>query len=202
MPGLLGRRCVSPILLALARKYPALELDLSFDDRITDLADGEYDLAIRTGNLEDKAGIIARRIARHRMIVCASPAYLDASGTPLNLEDLNRHQAIFYRRYGWNHSWLFPRDGQGVAEVTPNSRLRLDDLDAIADAATTGMGLAWLPSWLIRERVEAGALVPLLPDEPAHVFENHALWLRTPHLARKVRLAIDALAAELPKFMT
>jgi DNA-binding transcriptional LysR family regulator len=202
MPGLLGRRCVSPILLALARKYPSLELELSFSDRITDLTEGEYDLAIRTGSLEDKAGIIARRIARHRMIVCASPAYLDVSGTPLKLEDLNRHQAILYRRAGWNHSWLFPGNGERVVEVALNSRLRLDDLDAIADAATSGMGLAWLPSWLIRERVQAGTLVPLLPDEPTHVFDNHVLWLRTPHLARKVRLAIDELAAELPKFMT
>ena len=202
MPGLLGRRCVSPILLALARKYQALELDLAFSDRIIDLAEGGFDLAIRTGNLENKAGVIARRIARHRMIVCASPAYLDASGTPLKLEDLNRHHAILYRRSGWNHSWLFPRDGQPAAEIAPNSRLRLDDLDAIADAATAGMGLAWLPSWLIRERVEAGTLVPLLQDEPAHVFENYALWLRTPHLARKVRVAIDTLAAELPKVMT
>lgn len=79
--------------------------------------------------------------------------------------------------------------------------MRLDDLDAIADAATAGHGLAWLPSWLIRERIQAGALIPLLPDQPGHVFDNYALWTRTPHLPLKVRLAIDALAADLPKLM-
>ncbi|PSH70733.1 LysR family transcriptional regulator [Phyllobacterium brassicacearum] len=201
MPALLGRRCVAPILLELAQKYPALELDLFFGDRITDLAEGSYDLAIRTGALEDRAGVIARRIARHRMLVCASPSYLDMHGQPQQLGDLGSHHAVIYSRPGWVHPWLFPRDGQRPAEVTPPNRLRLDDLDAIADAATAGMGLAWLPSWLIRERVEAGALVILLADEPAYVFDNYALWLRTPHLPLKVRLAVDALASALPKVM-
>jgi DNA-binding transcriptional LysR family regulator len=80
--------------------------------------------------------------------------------------------------------------------------LRLDDLDAIADAATTGMGLAWLPCWLVRERIQAGALVPLLPDQPGFLYDGYALWLQTPHLPMKVRLAVDALAAALPTFMT
>lgn len=201
MPALLGKHCVTPILMTLAQQYPMLELDLSLGDRITDLAEGGYDLAIRTGDLEDKAGIVARRIARHCMIVCASPAYLDKHGPPLQIEDLADHQAILYTRPGWIHPWLFPRNGQPAIEITPPNRLRLDDLDAIADAATAGMGVAWLPSWLIRERVATGLLVPVLTDQQAYVFDNYALWLRTPHLPLKVRVAIDALAAALPKVM-
>lgn len=201
MPALLGKHCVTPILMTLAQQYPMLELDLSLGDRITDLAEGGYDLAIRTGDLEDKAGIVARRIARHCMIVCASPAYLDKHGPPLQIEDLADHQAILYTRPGWIHPWLFPRNGQPAIEITPPNRLRLDDLDAIADAATAGMGVAWLPSWLIRDRVATGLLVPILTDQQAYVFDNYALWLRTPHLPLKVRVAIDALAAALPKVM-
>ncbi|RCS22145.1 LysR family transcriptional regulator [Phyllobacterium salinisoli] len=202
MPALLGRRCIAPILLGLARQYPMLELDLSFGDRIVDLVEDGYDLAIRTGSLEDKTGIMARRIARHPMLVCAAPSYLDEHGLPKHIEDLSAHHAIIYSRPGWVHSWLFPRDGAPPMEVTPVNRLRLDDLDAIADAAAAGMGLAWLPSWLIRERIKTGALVPLLPDQPAYVFDNYALWLQAPHLPLKTRLAIDAVAAELPKYMT
>ncbi|MDV6321034.1 LysR substrate-binding domain-containing protein, partial [Chromohalobacter sp. HP20-39] len=71
MPVHLGRKCVAPVLLQLVQQYPALELDLSFNDRFVDLAEGDYDIAIRTGDLEDKAGVIARRVARQRMIVCA-----------------------------------------------------------------------------------------------------------------------------------
>jgi len=201
MPALLGRYCVAPILLRLVERHPGLELDLSFSDRIADLAEDGFDLAIRTGRLEDRAGMMSRRIGQHRMLVCAAPSYLDAHGRPERIEDLARHQAILYSRPGWVHPWLFPRDSTAIQEVTPLARLRLDDLAAIADAATAGMGLAWLPSWLVRERIAAGALVALLPEQPGYAFDNHALWLKTPHLPLKVRAAIDLLAAELPKAM-
>lgn len=202
MPVHFGRRCVAPVLLEFARRYPMLELDLSFNDRFADLAEDDYDLAIRTGDLEDKAGVIARRIARQRMVVCASPAYLERHGQPLQIEDLSGHQAIIYRRSGRVRPWLFPRADAVPAEVTPPNRLRLDDLDAIADAAVIGMGLAWLPYWLVRERIQAGGLVQLLPNQPAFLYDAYALWLQTPHLPLKVRLAVDALVEALPELMT
>ena len=80
----------------------------------------------------------------------------------------------------------------------PRSRLRLDDLGAIADAVAAGFGLAWLPCWLIRDRVRSGELVRVLDDRPGLIFECHAVWPQAPHLPLRVRLAIDALAAELP----
>jgi len=202
MPAHFGRHCVTPVLLGLARQYPLLELDLSLSDRFTDLAEDGYDLAIRTGDLDDKAGVIARRVARQGMIVCAAPSYLQRHGEPRGIEDLADHQAIVYRRLGQVvQPWLFAREGQATQEIMPGGRLRLDDLDAIADAAVEGMGLAWLPWWLVRERIRAGALAALLPDQPRYLYDCHALWLQTPHLPLKVRLAVDALAAALPKLM-
>ncbi|WP_242538943.1 LysR family transcriptional regulator [Trinickia acidisoli] len=201
MPVHFGRRCVAPILLELVRQYPSLELDLSFNDRFVDLAEGDYDLAIRTGALDDKAGIVARRVARQRMVVCAAPGYLKARGTPRCVEDLARHEAVVYRRSGRIRPWLFPSEEGTAEEVTPANRVRLDDLDAIADAAASGIGLAWLPSWLVRERIRAGTLVQLLPDRRAFLYDAYALWMQTPHLALRVRLAIDTLAAQLADLM-
>ncbi|TGP56682.1 LysR family transcriptional regulator [bacterium M00.F.Ca.ET.159.01.1.1] len=203
MPAHFGRHCVTPILLELARLHPTLELDLSLSDRFADLVEDGFDLAIRTGTLGDRAGIIARRVARQRMIVCASQSYVDTFGQPTDLEGIAGHQTIIYRRLGHMlQPWLFPRDDGSVAEIVPVGRLRLDDLDAIADAATEGMGLAWLPYWLVRERIEAGRLVRILPEQPDYLYDCHALWLQTPHLPLKVRLAVDALAAGLPKLMS
>jgi DNA-binding transcriptional LysR family regulator len=139
MPVHFGRHCVTPILLELARQYPTLELDLSFNDRIADLAEGEYDLAIRTGDLEDKAGVIARRVARQRMVVCASLSYLERHGQPRQVEDLDEHHAVIYRRSGRVRPWLFPRDGRAPLEVTPAHRLRLDDLDAMPRPPGSGL---------------------------------------------------------------
>ncbi|MDX8467080.1 LysR family transcriptional regulator [Mesorhizobium sp. VK23B] len=203
MPAHFGRHCATPILLELARHYPTLELDLSLSDRFADLVEDGFDLAIRTGALDDRAGIIARRVARQRMIVCASPSYIEGFGQPASLADISGHQAVIYRRLGHVlQPWLFPREDGSVTEIAPAGRLRLDDLDAIADAATGGMGLAWLPYWLVRERIETGRLVRLLGDQPDYLYDCHALWLQTSHLPLKVRLAVDALAAGLPKLMS
>jgi DNA-binding transcriptional LysR family regulator len=201
MPVHFGRRCVAPILLALAQRHPKLELDLFFSDRLIDLAEGEHDLAIRTGTLEDSAGVMSRRVARQRMVVCAAPSYLKRHGRPKAIADLAVHQSIIYRRSARTSPWLFPREGEPPVEIAPAGRLRLDDLDAIADAAATGLGLAWLPFWLVRERIAAGSLMALLPKAPAYLYDVTALWLQTPHLPLKVRLAVDALVAELPKSM-
>jgi DNA-binding transcriptional LysR family regulator len=201
-PVLFGRRCVAPILTGLARQHPKLELDLDFSDRRVDLMEDGFDLAVRNGDLGDGTGLTARRIASQRMTVCAAPDYLKARGTPRTLEDLRDHDAVVYGRSGRVPEWRFPRDDAPAIGVAPKTRLRFDDLEAIADAAIAGMGLAWLPCWLIRERVLSGALVRVLDDRPGLVFDIHAVWPQTPHLPLRVRLAVDTLAQALPKLMS
>lgn len=203
MPVHFGRRCVAPALLQLAARYPKLELNLSFNDRFADLADDGFDLAIRTGELRDRAGVLARRIASQRMIVCASPTYLKAHGAPKTIEEIESHKAIVYLRSGRARPWLFPRSDQQPVEITPPlHRFRFDDLHAIADAVATGAGIAWLPSWLVREQLKSGTLVRLLPDEPEYLYDVFALWLQTAQIPLKLRATIDVLALELPKLMT
>jgi len=201
VPVLFGRRCVTPVLLELARQHPALELELTFGDALSDLAESGCDLAIRTGALQDLAGVVTRRLARQRMIVCAAPSYLVGRSMPTRIEELAEHNAILYGRAGRAAPWRFPQGDAPTLDMTPPSRLRFDDLEAIADAATAGLGLAWLPSWLVRERLRDRALVQLLPDVPEFPYDCHALWLQTPHLPRKIRVAIDALATSLPNYM-
>ncbi len=67
-------------------------------------------------------------------------------------------------------------------------RLRLDDLDAIADAATAGAGIAWVPRWLVRERIRQGQLVELFAERPGYPYDVHAVWLQTPHVPRRLRV--------------
>ncbi len=198
MAVLFGRCCVAPILTALTRAHPKLELDLNFNDRRVDLIEDGFDLAIRNDPLNDSAGLTARRLAHQRMTICAAPDYLSTHGTPQTIDELRDHDGILYSRPGRTRSWLFPRDGEAPVEIVPKSRLRFDDLAAISDAAAAGYGIAWLPCWLVRPHIRSGALVPLLQDNPSLAFDVHAVWPQTPHLPLRVRLAIDALAAQLP----
>lgn len=198
VPMLFGKRCVAPVLARLAAEHPRLELDLSFSDRRVDLIEDGFDLALRNGELGDGTGLMTRTVSLQCMSVCASPAYLDRNGRPESLDDLAAHQAVVYGRAGQVRAWQFPVGNGASREMTPPSRMRFDDLEAIADAAEAGYGLAWLPCWLIRDKVRLGTLVPLLGNVPRRVFTTHAIWPETPHLPLRVRLAIDALAAALP----
>jgi len=198
MPALLGRICVAPLLLELARRHPTLRLDMSMDDRIVDIVADGYDLSIRTGSSEGRAGLKTMRLGSHRMVVCASPNYLDSVGPPLTLADLSQHMGVMYARPGWQHAWLF-RDAEGrTVEVSLPSRVRLNDLAAVTDAAVAGAGLAWIPVWLAKSHLDSGSLTEVLCGQPSFSFENYAVWPEARHLPLRVRLAIDVLAAELP----
>ena len=200
MPVLFGRRCAVPLLLELARIHPKLELDLSFSDRVVDLFDEGFDLAIRNGVLRDEAGLAARKIAVHRMTLCASPDYLAARGTPQTIADLDNHDLVVYARSGQTKKWTFLQDDGTAVDYYPETRLRLDDLEVLADAAAASMGIAWLPCWLVRDYVHAGKLMPVLnvSSRPVNVY---AVWPQVPQLSLKTRAIIDQLAARLPDVM-
>lgn len=200
LPVLVGRRCAAPVLYEIARENPKLVLEIAFSDRPVDLIEEGYDLAVRNGALPDDPGLMTRTLARQRMGVYAAPAYLDRHGRPETLADLPGHQAIDYANPRFTRTWLFPGGGR-TAEIVMNGRLRLDDLEAIVDAAVAGLGFAWLPCWLVRAQVAAGALVQLFDDRPKAEFTNSALWPATPYLPSRVRILIDALAARLPAMM-
>ena len=158
-----------------------------------------FDLAIRSGDIGNAAGLMTRTIGSERLTVCAAPTYLAKHGGPKRLDDLQRHTGIVYSRGGHIRTWEFQTsDRKTLVEPTPPSRLRFDDAEAIADAAEAGHGLAWLPNWLIRDRVRSGTPVPVLRDVPSLEIVTRALWPETPHLPLRVRFAIDALAAAIP----
>lgn len=197
MPALFGHLCVAPVLIELAEEHPGLNLELSFSDRTVDLVEEGFDLAIRVGTLPDSSGLVARPLGEHTMAFCASPAYLKRFGIPNNIDALLRHKALAYARFGQVHRWQFLIDGQRE-ERLPEVRLRSDDLRAVMDAAVAGLGVAWLPYWLVRDALRRGKLKALLPDQPGVVYAIHAVWPYTLHLPLKVRAAVDALLEKLP----
>ncbi|MFD1561264.1 LysR family transcriptional regulator [Paraburkholderia silviterrae] len=197
MPAIFGHLCVAPILIELAAGNPELNLELSFSDRAVDLVEEGFDLAIRVGTLPNSSGLVARALGEHKMAFCASPAYLKRFGIPRTVEELVRHKALAYARFGQVHRWQFLIDGQRE-ERLPEARLLSDDLRALMDAAVAGLGVAWLPYWLARDALRRGKLKELLPGQPGICYAIHAVWPYTLHLPLKVRAAVDALLEKLP----
>lgn len=200
MPVLFGRHCIAPILLSLAEQHPSLELQLSFSDRPVDVLAEGFDLAIRSGALGGESeGLRARKLVVQRKRVCASPEYLAAHGRPQSTASLSTHSILLYRRADYINVWQLPDATGRIVEMPLASRLQFDDLEAIANAASAGLGLAWLPEWLVRERLREGSLVSVLDDHPGATRESYALWPSAPHMPLRLRLAVDALVEQLPK---
>ncbi len=199
LPVLFGRYCAAPILRAYARQHPKLELELSFNDRQVDMIADGFDLAVRNGTLGNGTSLRARRLVSQRKVLCASPNYLAARGEPHSPGDFANHDMLVYWRNDYAVPWRLPDLAGDLVDVPVTSRLRFDDLEAVMDAAVEGMGICWLPHWLIGDHIGAGNLVELWADRPSATIEAYAVWPAAQHLPLRSRLAIDALASELPK---
>lgn len=200
-PKLLGRHCITPVLMALVGRYPNLRIDIAFNDRVADLVEEGFDLAIRIGPLDDSASIIARRLGGQHLSLCASPVYLAARGTPQTLAALDGHNAIAYHRFGEDVGWHQLQADTVVSKLNVDIRLRLDDLHSLADAAVAGAGLVWLPNWLLARYLRSGELVPVLGDIQLLPSDIHAVWPQTRYLPAKTRAAIDALLEQMPAML-
>ena len=201
MPVLFGRQCVAPLLIELAQEHPGLELEMSFSDRVVDLVEEGFDMAVRNGTLQDSSVQVARRLGEHRMVLCAAPEYLQkaVSQTPLLIYPTILPLTIC----GQAECYRQLMDNEGRSHTfTPRSSLNMDDLQAICDAALAGYGIAWLPCWMARREIQQGKLIPLLKQAPDVRFDVHAVWQQTPHLPLRVRIAIDTLASRLPSVLS
>jgi len=194
MPVAFGRRVLLPILLEIAKPHPRLSLALTFTDAVIDPVHDEVDLVIRFGVLPDTSGLIARKLASQRLLICAAPSYLREHGVPQSLSDLRGHWAIVGSRRGPPVSWLVQEDSV-TKRVTPPPTHQLNDGDAIIEAAVAGFGICQMPSSVVRHHLEAGALVPILEDYSQTSVDVHVVWPRQGHLSPKVRYFVDQLVA-------
>ena len=198
VPAVFGHHYAAPALWGLMERHPQLQIDISFSDRLVDMAQDGFDLAVRIGPLPDTDRLAARRLGAQTMGLAASPAYLARHGRPERLEDLAGHRGIAYVGAVPRAAWEL-RDAEGrrgLARVT--AAIRLDDLQAVADAAIAGVGLAWLPNWMRERYVRRAQLEAVLPRHRTAPQAIHALWPHARHLSAKMRCAIDALVAATP----
>jgi DNA-binding transcriptional LysR family regulator len=190
-----GARYVAPLLGEFARLHPRVTVDLGLNDRLVDLVEEGWDLAIRIGSLDDSS-LMARRIAPCPAVVCAAPSYLAARGTPRVVTDLSHHNCLGYtlsRRVGID-SWTFGSKGDVSVKVTGD--LRANNGDALCNAAIAGQGIIYQPTFIVAEALRAGHLVALQLDHPTIEFGG-VYGIHSPgrHPPAKVRAFLDFLAA-------
>ncbi len=184
-----GIRHVAPMVADLARQHPELELDVSYSDRIVDLIGEGFDLALRIGALRDST-LVARRIAPVHAALVASPAYLEARGTPHTPGDLLQHECLIYAGAS-TQEWRF-RAGKRWIAIRPHGRLRSDNGEALLSWASAGLGIVAVPAFLASDAIRAGTLTQVLVDFPMPESALYAVRPPGPYTSRKVRAVIDA----------
>lgn len=168
----MGMHLLAPALPELRDRYPRLSVDLRLSDRLVDIIEESFDIAIRVGDLAD-----SRRIAPHRVCAYASPAYLERRGTPEHPDDLVHHDCVNFRYQSSGQVLRWPfRIGGRVAEVTPDPRITVDASEGVAAVLVAGGGIGVSPTYLAASYVERGLLVPVLREFAVTRSNVTALW--------------------------
>jgi DNA-binding transcriptional LysR family regulator len=188
-----GIHHLAPALPDYLRAYPEVTVDLALNDRVVDLVDEGFDVAIRIRRLDDSS-LIARRIAPCRMVVCAAPAYLAARGEPRVPADLARHDCLAYTYAARGDVWEFTGP-EGVETVRVTGRFRANNGDALGAAAAAGYGIIIQPTFIVSDQLASGVLRPILTDYRLAESSIFAVWPPGRHVSAKLRSFVDFLAA-------
>jgi len=184
-----GRRVVIPLALEFMQHNPQVQVDLSFEDRYTDLVANGIDVALRLGKLADSS-LGARTLGVNPWVLVASRAYLKKHGMPRRPSDLKEHATLIYSSVQGNDLWRL-RNASGEAVSVPvTGRLRSNNLSALLAAARAHMGIAALPRYVAHESLQAGRVVEVLKTCRLPEQEIHAVYPSPRLVPQKVQAFI------------
>jgi DNA-binding transcriptional LysR family regulator len=170
-----GRRVIVPLALDFMKRHPQVQLDLSFEDRYTDLVSQGLDVAVRMGKLADSS-LGARYLGANPWVMVAAPRYLKKYGTPKKPRDLSSHAALIYSSVLGDDVWrLISAKGEAVT-VPVAGRLRSNNLSAVLAAARNGLGIAAMPRYVAADSLASEQVLEVLADHSLPEQEIHAVF--------------------------
>ncbi|MCW0920944.1 LysR family transcriptional regulator [Pseudomonas sp. RG1] len=184
--------CLLPLFL---QRYREVTVEVDLSDRPVDLLGEGYDLALRIGVLEDST-LIARRIASIERVYCVSPAYLAERGTPLKPEDLHSHDCLPYG-HGRSVQWRFNEAPGKPLLINVTGRMRVNNGELLRDAAVQGMGITYLPTFIVGAALKDGRLVPVLDDLRPEPLTLSAVYPQHRQASRPVQALVEFLRERL-----
>jgi DNA-binding transcriptional LysR family regulator len=171
--------------------HPNLALEVMLSDRMVDLVEEGFDVAVRVARLASSS-LVSRKLSSTRMILCATPRYLKAHGKPKHPRELTQHQVLAYTLFATGESWGF--DGpEGPVSVKVAPRLHSNSGDTCRAAALGHQGIILQPAFLIGDDLRSGRLVEVLPQYRSLQLGIYALYPTRKHVLPKVRLLVDYL---------
>lgn len=197
VPDAFGRLVVLPLIKRYLADWPDIQVEVSFSDRVADLFEEGFDLAVRIGVTSSDNRLVSRVVAKYRALLCAAPPYLAERGEPNSIDQLSRHDCLFFSSRAQKQSWRLRDAANGWTKVHGQSRLRLDSGEAIRDAALAGLGIGLLPEFLIAADLEAGRLCHVLPGAETDEVKIITVYPTKRFLEPRVRHFIDLMVSQL-----
>jgi DNA-binding transcriptional LysR family regulator len=183
---------LAPLWPRFAQLYPKVSLDIDLSDRVVDLVEEGYDLAVRITNLPSSQ-LVSRQLATTRMICCASPSYLAQHGTPAHPDDLAQQEVISYSYFAARDEWTFTAPDDSTVVVRTHARIHANNGDTCRAAALEHQGIILQPDFIVADDLRRGDLVELLPSWRAMTLGIHAVYPSRKHLPIKTRRLVDFL---------
>lgn len=193
MPAFFGRHLMLPILTDFSRRYPEIRFEMSFNDRLVDPVEEGLDLVLRFSDLKSTNELKSRCLSEQSLYLCATPAYLEQYGTPTHINELAHHHCIMGYRSRAPLPWKLTDEQGNTVQYISGKPHQIGDGDALLKACLGHMGIVQLPECMVREHIDHGQLIPLLPDNMPAPVALHILWPCSKHLVPKVRLLVDEL---------
>lgn len=188
-PVAFGINHIAPGISDLVKRYPKLQIDLMLNDRLVNLAEEGFDIAVRLTK-QPHGGLVARSLAPIRWAVCGSPDYLSQFGKPTQVTDLAEHNCLIYPQITNHNRWEFRKDGQYYMAAIKGNFVA-NSGEALREAALRGLGLVLLPTFLIGAELRAGRLQQVLAEYEIPPSMAYAVHLPNRYLSPKVRAFID-----------
>ena len=193
----IGYRFLLPVLPDFQQRYPQVQLELDFNDRLVDVVSEGLDAVIRSGELADSS-LMSRRLGSFHFVLCAAPVYLRTHGWPQSLPELRTLQAVRFRfpTTGMLQPWSRP-GVEGDAGAALTTAMTCNNMEALLAAAIGAMGVAWMPDFLAAEALADGRLQQVLPMMEPQCGQFSLLWPGNRHPSARLRVFIDYMAEHL-----
>jgi len=191
VPVSFGLMHLAPLWPAFLARHPKLDLDITLSDRVVDLVEDGFDLAVRIGQLPSST-LISRKLASTRLVVCASPGYLARRGEPARPSDLLGHDVVSYSLFSSGEQWNFTGpEGEVSVKVTP--RVRTNSGDTCRAFALEDQGIILQPTFIVGTDLAQGLLREVMPGYRSSELGVYAVYASRKFVSPKVRLLIDFL---------
>jgi DNA-binding transcriptional LysR family regulator len=191
----ISSRYLGGICAGFTAAYPDVTVDLEATDRVVDLIEEGFDVAVRFGALPEST-LIARRLCKIGSLLVATPAYLERRGTPATVEDLDEHDRVLFTPSPRVQSWTLSH-GDATYEFGRPARFASNNIGAVHEAVLAGAGISVLTEFMVADDVAAGRLVQVLPEWRNRMVDAHAVYPARQNLPPRLSLFLDHLAKAL-----